>query len=279
MLCLVGLGLNDELDISLKGDRLIRDADFVYLETYTATLNVPISRLEEVYGRSIIEADRQLVESGCEEMLTRAETGTVVFLVVGDALCATTHADLYLRATKRKIKIKVVHNASVMNAIAVTGLQLYRFGQTISIPFFDSPGLPSSYYERILSNSDKGLHTLCLLDIRVKEQSIDNLMKGNDIFEPPRFMTVSVAAQQLLYIENIRGAKCCAANARAMGVARIGADTQQIFSGTLEELAKPDADEFLGAPLHSLVLCGEPLHEVEAEFFEMYTLSKLKQNA
>ena len=33
-----------------------------------------------------------------------------------------------------------------------------------------------------------GLHTLCLLDIKVKEQTVENLMKGNKIFEPPRYM-------------------------------------------------------------------------------------------
>jgi len=38
------------------------------------------------------------------------------------------------------------------------------------------------------------------VDIKVKEQTIENLMKGNKKFEPPRFMTVSQAAQQLMEI-------------------------------------------------------------------------------
>ena len=39
-----------------------------------------------------------------------------------------------------------------------------------------------------------------LLDIKVKEQTIENLMKGNKIFEPPRYMRTHEAAKQLLDI-------------------------------------------------------------------------------
>jgi len=42
------------------------------------------------------------------------------------------------------------------------------------------------------------MHTLCLLDIKTKEQSIENLMKGRKIYEPPRFMSTQTAADQLL---------------------------------------------------------------------------------
>jgi diphthine synthase len=42
---------------------------------------------------------------------------------------ATTHTDLQLRAHERGIPVKVVHNASVMNAVGACGLQLYRFGE------------------------------------------------------------------------------------------------------------------------------------------------------
>ena len=38
------------------------------------------------------------------------------------------------------------------------------------------------------------------LDIKVKEQTIENMMKGNKIYEPPRYMTVAEAAQQLLAV-------------------------------------------------------------------------------
>ena len=59
--------------------------------------------------------------------------------------------------------VKVVHNASVMNAIGICGLQLYRYGETVSIPFFTETWRPDSFYEKIQRNRNLGLHTLCLL--------------------------------------------------------------------------------------------------------------------
>jgi hypothetical protein len=37
---------------------------------------------------------------------------------------ATTHTDLVLRAKRRGIEYKVIHNASIMNAVACCGLQV-----------------------------------------------------------------------------------------------------------------------------------------------------------
>lgn len=90
---------------------------------------------------------------------------------------ATTHADLIIRAKELLIPIQTIHNASIMNAVGACGLQLYNFGQTISIPFFTDNWRPDSFYDRIKENRNLGLHTLCLLDIKVKEQSIENLAR------------------------------------------------------------------------------------------------------
>lgn len=49
---------------------------------------------------------------------------------------ATTHTDLELRARSQGIPVRVVHNASIMNAVGACGLQLYRFGEAVSIVFF-----------------------------------------------------------------------------------------------------------------------------------------------
>jgi diphthine synthase len=90
---------------------------------------------------------------------------------------ATTHADLLLRAIDLKIPYTVIHNASIMNAVGACGLALYNFGQTISIPFFTDSWRPSSWLARIEENDRIGLHTLALLDIKVKEQSEENLAR------------------------------------------------------------------------------------------------------
>ena len=64
-----------------------------------------------------------------------------------------------------------------MNAIGCTGLQLYSFGGAVSIVFFTPKWRPDSFYDKIAANRKLGLHTLCLLDIKVKEQSEENLIR------------------------------------------------------------------------------------------------------
>lgn len=61
------------------------------------------------------------------------------------------------------VQVQIIHNASVMNAVGACGLQLYRFGEAISIPFFTETWRPDSFYDKIKSNRLLGLHTLCLL--------------------------------------------------------------------------------------------------------------------
>ena len=58
--------------------------DAIYLESYTSILGIPRERLEAFYGKPVIEADRDLVEQGCDEMMEAAKTKRVAFLVVGD---------------------------------------------------------------------------------------------------------------------------------------------------------------------------------------------------
>ena len=82
-----------------------------------------------------------------------------------------------MRARQQGIKFKVYHNASIMNAAGASGLQLYNFGQTVSVPFFTETWRPSSFVERIAENMRIGYHTLVLLDIKVKEQSEENLAR------------------------------------------------------------------------------------------------------
>ena len=76
----------------------------------------------------------------------------VAFLVVGDPFGATTHADLMIRARELGIKTKTIHNASIMNAIGCCGLQLYSFGETVSIPFWTEDWQPDSFFDKIQVN-------------------------------------------------------------------------------------------------------------------------------
>lgn len=272
MLYIIGLGLGDEKDITLKGLEAVRRCDKVYIEAYTSLLSFGISsdglsKLEELYGRPVTLADREMVEERADVVLSEAHRSDVAFLVVGDPFGATTHSDLVVRAKSLGLEVKVIHNASVMNAVGVCGLQLYRYGETISIPFFTETWRPDSFYEKIQRNRQLGLHTLCLLDIRVKEPSLESLCRGRKCYEPPKYMTINIAIEQLLEVEQTRGESAYSTETICVGIARLGSDDQKVVAGSMKELQAVD----FGAPLHCLVIVGET-HPVEEEMLNFYAL-------
>lgn len=103
------------------------------------------------------------MEQGADEMLDASKYKDVALLVVGDPFSATTHTDLVLRAKEKGIKFQIIHNASILNAVGSCGLQLYSFGETISIPYWTEAWQPDSFFDKIVANFDRNLHTLCLL--------------------------------------------------------------------------------------------------------------------
>ena len=203
VLFLVGLGLGDEKDVTVRGFEAIKSCDEIFLEHYTSVLGVDKEKLEAFYEKHITVADRDMVESEAERIYKPAKNGNVALLVVGDPVCATTHTDLMIRAKEYGCKVEVIHNASIMGAAGSSGLQLYNFGQTVSIPFFEGNWRPTSFYPRIQYNRKGGMHTLCLLDIKVKEPDFDAMIKGRTTFLPPRFMTIKTCCEQLAEAECI----------------------------------------------------------------------------
>lgn len=159
-----------------------------------------------------------------------------------------------------------------MSAIGATGLQLYNFGQTVSMVFFTDNWRPTSFYDRVRENRQHGLHTLVLLDIKVKEQSLENMARGRKIYEPPRYMTAGLCARQMLEVEEVRGEGAYGPNSLAIAAARVGSRTEKFVAGTLKQIC--DADELLGGPLHSLVLLGRRTHELEHEFAREFAVDK-----
>lgn len=276
MLWLVGLGLGDELDISLRGLQVVRACHAVYLEAYTSFLSLglgtsAISTLEKLYGRSVILADREMVEQGAEQILEEARSLDIAFLVVGDPFGATTHTDLVVRAQKMGVKVQVIHNASVMNAVGACGLQLYRFGEAVSIPFFTDTWRPDSFYDKIKSNRSIGLHSLCLLDIRVKEPSLESLCRGKKEYEPPKYMTINTAVEQLLEVEETRKEDVYNDSTLCVGLARLGSSTEKIVAAPMKDLLTVD----FGLPLHCLIITGST-HPMENEMLKYFTISSSK---
>ncbi|KAI6046288.1 tetrapyrrole methylase [Pisolithus marmoratus] len=281
MLYIIGLGLCDEKDITVRGLEAVKSSSRVYLEAYTSILLVNKERLEVFYGKDIIVADRDMVETQAEEILRGADTQDVSLLVVGDPFGATTHIDIVLRARSSGIPVRVIHNASIMNAVGACGLQLYNFGQTVSLVFFTDTWKPDSFYDRIRENRGLGLHTLVLLDIKVKEQNEENLARGRKIYEPPRYMSIPQAVSQLIEIESLRAEHVLSPKTTlAIALSRVGCDAgtdnnhrQRIVCGTLEQLSEQPPETF-GEPLHSLVIVGNRLHHMEAVYAEEYAVCK-----
>lgn len=268
-LYLVGLGLGDEQDITLRGLQTVREASAVFLEAYTSVLAAPTADLEALYGVPVTVADREAVEERADEILAAAERpGGAAFLVVGDPFGATTHADLWLRARARGLPVVSVHNASVMNAVAACGLQLYRFGEAVSLCFWREGWTPDSYYEKIVRNREAGMHTLCLLDIKVKEPSEESLARGKKVYEEARFMSIKQAVEQLLVCEERMEGGCCKPEGLCVGIARLGQKDQVFAAGTMEEVGKFD----FGGPLHSLVIPAGDLHFHEKEVLTCFRI-------
>src|SRR3989344_4297734 len=210
-LYLIGLGLNNEKDISVKGLETVKKCDKVYLESYTSLLQCSKEQLEKFYGKKIILADRETTEQGDENIVEEARTKKVAFLIVGDPLSATTHIQLFKLAKEKKVEVKVIHNASVLTAIGETGLELYKFGKTTSIPFLEEHPHLETPYQVIKENKKMGLHTLCLLDLKPAEN---------------KFMTIKEALEVLEQIERKRKEKVVMKDLLVVGCARLGSDKQ-----------------------------------------------------
>src|SRR3989338_2255421 len=158
MLHLIGLGLNHE-GFSWEAYKAIEKADKVYIENYTVEFPYKFSELEKEINQEVVPVDRNFVESF--KVLDEAKSKDIVLLVYGSPLTATTHITLIQEAKKRKIKLKVMNNASIFDAVAETGLQLYKFGKTASLPNFNA----NSYLDVIKENLSIKAHTLILVDI------------------------------------------------------------------------------------------------------------------
>ncbi len=240
MLHLVGIGLCDWQDITLRGLETVRRARHVYLEGYTSLLQCSHDELEHHLGCPITLLNRTGVEQQVGPILECARDEEVVLLVVGDPFAATTHADLLLRAREKSIAVRVVHNASVLTAVGEIGLDLYRFGRTVSIPFWERGYEPTSFVKGLRENG--GLHTLCLLDIKAERSRFMMIPEGLGLLR-------EACVREGLPLPE-----------RIVGVARLGCQDMIVRVGSPDELLR---EEF-GGPPHCLIVPGR-LHPIEKE--------------
>ena len=253
MLYLIGLGIYDERDITLRALEVLRDVESVYAEFYTSASNVNLKNLEELIGKRIHVLSRCDLEEHPEgNVLKDSSKKKTALLSPGDPMVATTHVDIILRARKLGIKTKIVHGSSIYSAVAETGLQIYKFGRTTSIPFPEKSYYPTSPYDVLRENLKTGLHTLFLLDIKPEEN---------------RFMSVNDAIRILLRIEEKKKEGIFTEETRCLSAARLGGNSI-IRYGRVRDLMDYD----FGRPPHVLIVPGK-LHFMEEEMLKTFTHS------
>ncbi len=248
MLTFIGLGLFDESDVSVRGMDAIKSADTVFLEVYTSVLTgAPIERLEAFYGKKITPLYREDVEIHADKILDAAEFRHAVFLTAGDSMIATTHSDLRIRAADRNIQTKIIHGASITTAVCgLSGLQNYRFGKSVSVPFPYGKWFPMTPIEVISANLKENLHTLVFLDI---QKDKERYMKISEAVELLEEQARRVGAEIPLYV----------------GIARAGSPEPVVHAGNAVEMKTFD----FGSPLHILIVPAK-LHDIEREYLERF---------
>ncbi|MDD3233132.1 MAG: diphthine synthase [Candidatus Methanomethylophilus sp.] len=245
-LIFVGLGLSGVDGMTIKALNVLKTCDKIYAEFYTSTLiGASVEDLEKVIGKKINVIYRQQVEEG-SDIIDDAKKMRVAFMCPGDTMLATTHVDLRLQAAEDHIPVRMFNGVSIFGACPTAlGLQPYKFGRTVTLPFLERNYQPKSPYDHIMENKKRGLHTMILLDIRADEL---------------RYMTAQEAIEWLMKGEEKWGEGLIDDKTVLCVVSHAGALDEKISAGYPQDLLRRD----LGSPLQTLVLPGE-LHFMEAQ--------------
>lgn len=226
MLYIIGLGLYDENDISIKGMKTLKECDRIFAEFYTAKLkDRSLSTIKEKTGKDIQIIGRKEIE---EEMkpLKYAKREDVALLVPGDPLAATTHSTLILEAQRKSIKTRIIHSSSIFSAApGLAGLQIYKFGKTTTIPFPEENYFPHSPYLTIKNNLKYDAHTLILLDIKAEEN---------------KYMNANQGLKYLLKVEEERKENIISLDSLAVVLARVGSSNPLIRADRIKKLIVED---------------------------------------
>ena len=233
MFYLIGLGLNEK-GYSREAYDAITKCKKIYVDNYTIEFPYEMKNLEKQFPKEkFILLNREAVEG--LEFLGEARKTDVALLVYGSPLTATTHITILKEAKTNKIKTKVIYSASILDAIAETGLQIYKFGKITSMPNFEAESFIGIVKENLKTNA----HSLILIDINMEYlialERLEKLLKKNKI-ETEEIVVCS----------------------------KLGTEDQKIFYGEIPKLRNKKIE----APF-CFIIPGE-LHFMEKEFLENY---------
>lgn len=212
MLALIGVGL-DARDISVRALEFVKSANIVYVDRYTSVISqASIEFIGKESGKEIKAITRSDMEEKVKATIKPAKDLDVAILVIGDPLVATTHHIILDEAIKQGIKTKVFHSSSIFSAgIGESGLDIYKFGPTTTVPFWSEHYKPTSFMDVIAKNLSNKEHTLLLLDINQSAGAAP--------------MTIKQAVE---IINNSNGKSTLAPDKKVIVLADIGRDGQSI---------------------------------------------------
>ena len=260
-LWLIGIGPGDLDHMTERARGVARGCSKRYLEGYTAVLPPKEEdRLESVVG-PWEKLMRDEVE-GAEELLASAREESVALLVVGDPMQATTHIDLEDRCVEQGIGFHVIPGLSATAlAVSLSGMQSYRFGRQVTLPFATSDYLPTSPLKMLCNNFENGLHSLVLLDLDPTGMGL----------EQPRPMSPAEAvgllermAERLVEEEDGRRGRLELPVKQWNGIllSDLGTEEERVLSGLLGDLSGQK-----GGMVHAFILPAE-FSGMEEDAFE-----------
>jgi diphthine synthase len=174
------------------------------------------------------------------KLINEAKKIDVALLIYGCPLFATTHLSLIMDAKKDKVKTKVIYAASVFDAIASCGLQLYKFGKVTSMPRWQKNFTPDSFLDIVKENLTIKAHSLILTDIGLDFENALNQLK-------------EAVLTKKMQIENI------------VVCSQLGTENSKFFYGSIEEITKKYKKK-VEMPF-CLIIPGE-MHFLEKEALE-----------
>ncbi|HEY7572609.1 MAG TPA: diphthine synthase [Nitrososphaeraceae archaeon] len=250
MLWFIGLGIYGYQGLSLYAINILKNCKKIFVERFTSEISdddlIHIHELVDDGGTDIISVKRWVVEDG-RIILGEAKHDDIALLSYGDPLIATTHLELFLRAKKNSIEMKVIHAASGLTSlVGESGLDFYKCGRSVTM--MSDPQSAISVYNVIHDNLLAGNHTLILTEYAEKESG------------KPLFLDPAYALEVLLEVENDLKYGIMSHDAFAIIASRIGTNEKNIISGKIRSLTKLN----FGQGPHSMIITGR-LHFMEED--------------
>ncbi|MFA5333437.1 MAG: diphthine synthase [Candidatus Nanoarchaeia archaeon] len=246
MFYLIGSGINGYGSMPIEGINACKVSDYVYLERYTNIISdYDLLMLEKLVGKKIIELSRIDLETGFEKnVLPKAGDKTVSLIIVGDPLSATTHIEFLKECKEKRIKYKVIHASSIYSSLCETGMFVYKFGKSASIPYPEKNYNPTSFFDIIENNFKNNAHTIVFLDIKKDLEKYMSINEGLGIL-------LRISKEKKSFLDK---------NTEIIGVSRMGYDDQIIKFGKIKDLIEFD---FKNKPQ---ILIVPKLSEIEREY-------------